>query len=99
MGDEIFAAMRQSVIDGDAVAAAALAEKALADGVPPLDAIEIGFVPGLSYVGDDAGGAYDPATGAWTLGTLGTGTTATLHVVVTVTAPWAKTGVTVAVTY
>jgi trimethylamine corrinoid protein len=52
MGDEIFAAMRQSVIDGDAVAAAALAEKALADGVPPLDAIEIGFVPGLSYVGE-----------------------------------------------
>ena len=55
MGDEIFAAMRQSVIDGDAVAAAALAEKALADGVPPLDAIEIGFVPGLSYVGEQFG--------------------------------------------
>ena len=55
MGDEIFAAMRQSVIDGDAVAAAALEEKALADGVPPLDAIEIGFVPGLSYVGEQFG--------------------------------------------
>jgi len=55
MGDEIFAAMRQSVIDGDATASAALAEKALADGVPPLDAIEIGFVPGLSYVGEQFG--------------------------------------------
>ncbi len=55
MGDEIFAAMRQSVIDGDPVAAAALAESALADGVPPLDAIEMGFVPGLSYVGEQFG--------------------------------------------
>ena len=52
MGDEIFAAMRQSVIDGDAVAAASLAEAALANGVPPLDAIELGFVPGLSHVGE-----------------------------------------------
>ncbi len=52
MGDEIFAAMRQSVIDGDAVAAASLAEAALANGVPPLDAIEMGFVPGLSHVGE-----------------------------------------------
>ena len=55
MGDEIFAAMRQSVIDGDAVASASLAEAALADGVPPLDAIEQGFVPGLSYVGEQFG--------------------------------------------
>jgi corrinoid protein of di/trimethylamine methyltransferase len=55
MGDEIFAAMRQSVIDGDAAAAASLAESALADGVPPLDAIEQGFVPGLSYVGEQFG--------------------------------------------
>jgi 5-methyltetrahydrofolate--homocysteine methyltransferase len=55
MGDEIFAAMRQSVIDGDAAASAALAESALADGVPPLDAIERGFVPGLSYVGEQFG--------------------------------------------
>ncbi len=52
MGDEIFAAMRQSVIDGDAVAAASLAEAALANGVPPLDAIEMGFVPCLSHVGE-----------------------------------------------
>jgi corrinoid protein of di/trimethylamine methyltransferase len=55
MGDEIFAAMRQSVIDGDAAAAASLAEAALANGVPPLDAIELGFVPGLSYVGEQFG--------------------------------------------
>jgi corrinoid protein of di/trimethylamine methyltransferase len=55
MGDEIFAAMRQSVIDGDTAAAASLAEAALATGVPPLDAIELGFVPGLSYVGEQFG--------------------------------------------
>ena len=55
MSDELFAAMRQAVIDGDAAAAAALAEQALADGVPPLDAIDKGFVPGLSYVGEQFG--------------------------------------------
>jgi len=55
MGNEIFEAMRQSVIDGDTAAAASLAEAALADGVPPLDAIEQGFVPGLSYVGEQFG--------------------------------------------
>jgi 5-methyltetrahydrofolate--homocysteine methyltransferase len=55
MHEDLYAAMRQSVIDGDATASAALAEKALADGVPPLDAIEIGFVPGLSYVGEQFG--------------------------------------------
>ncbi len=42
---------------------------------------------GLAYVSDDIGGAYDPGTGTWTLGTLNSGTTVTLHVVVTVTAP------------
>ena len=55
MSDEIFAAMRQSVIDGDAARAAALAQEALANGVPPLDAIENGFVPGLSHVGEQFG--------------------------------------------
>ena len=52
MSEELFAQMRQSVIDGDAAASAALAERALANGVPPLDAIDKGFVPGLTYVGE-----------------------------------------------
>jgi corrinoid protein of di/trimethylamine methyltransferase len=47
--------MRQAVIDGDPAAATALAEQALRDGVPPLDAIEEGFVPGLSQVGEQFG--------------------------------------------
>ena len=55
MGDELFTALRQSIVDGDATASAALAEQALADGVPPLDAIERGLVPGLSYVGEQFG--------------------------------------------
>ncbi len=55
MSDELFAALRQSVIDGDAVQSATLAQQALDDGVPPLDAIEIGLVPGLSHVGEQFG--------------------------------------------
>jgi corrinoid protein of di/trimethylamine methyltransferase len=55
MSDELFAAMRQAVVDGDAAQAAALAEQALASGVPPVDAIDRGFVPGLTYVGEQFG--------------------------------------------
>lgn len=55
MSEELFGAMRQAVIDGDATAATSLAERALADGVAPLDAIDRGFVPGLSYVGEQFG--------------------------------------------
>jgi len=55
MTDELFAAMRQAIIDGDAAAAMATAEQALAADVPPLDAIDKGFVPGLSYVGEQFG--------------------------------------------
>ena len=51
MHEVLFEAMRQSVIDGDTAAASSLAEQALATGVPPLDAIDRGFVPGLSHVG------------------------------------------------
>jgi len=55
MTKELFEAMRQSVIDGDPATATALAQQALDAGVPPLDAIEQGFVPGLSYVGEQFG--------------------------------------------
>ncbi len=52
MSEERFEAMRQSIIDGDEELAAELAEEAVRDGVPPLDAIDLGFVPGLTQVGD-----------------------------------------------
>ncbi|MBV8203112.1 MAG: DUF11 domain-containing protein, partial [Acidobacteria bacterium] len=40
---------------------------------------------GLSYVSDDGGGAYDPSLGLWTIGQLGVGASATLHITATVT--------------
>jgi corrinoid protein of di/trimethylamine methyltransferase len=52
MTQELFDAMRQSVIDGDATAAKALAEQALAEGIDPLVAIDEAFVPGIRYVGE-----------------------------------------------
>ena len=39
---------------------------------------------GLTYVSDDSGGAYDPATGDWTVGSIGPSGSATLKVVATV---------------
>ena len=53
MTENLFAAMRQSVIDGDPDAAAELATKALAAGVDPLTAIDEGYVPGMQYVGEE----------------------------------------------
>ncbi len=55
MTEQQFAAMRQAVIDGDPATATALAQQALEEGIPPLDAIEQGFVPGLSLVGEQFG--------------------------------------------
>ncbi len=52
MSTELLAAMRQSVIDGDAAGATGLAQQALDAGVDPLVAIDDGYVPGLRYVGD-----------------------------------------------
>ena len=47
----ILAAMQQSIVDGAAENAAELARKALAEGIPPLEAIDQGFVPGMTEVG------------------------------------------------
>jgi corrinoid protein of di/trimethylamine methyltransferase len=55
MSDQLFAALRQAVIDGDPAAAATYAQQALDDGVSPLAAIDDGLVPGLSYVGEQFG--------------------------------------------
>lgn len=52
MSEELFAAMKQSIIDGDEDAAAEVARQALAAGLDPLDAINRGYVEGMSYVGD-----------------------------------------------
>lgn len=52
MSEELFAAMKQSIIDGDEEAAATVAQQALDAGIDPLDAINRGYVEGMSYVGD-----------------------------------------------
>jgi len=52
MTEELFTAMRQSVIDGDPDAAMDLATEALAAGVDPVAAIDQGYVPGIRLVGE-----------------------------------------------
>jgi corrinoid protein of di/trimethylamine methyltransferase len=52
MTQELFDAMRQSIVDGDADRSTALAEQALAEGTDPLAAIDDGYVPGITYVGE-----------------------------------------------
>ncbi len=55
MSEELFQAMRQSVVDGDAEQAEALARQALERGIDPLEAINQGYVPGVNYVGAQFG--------------------------------------------
>ena len=55
MSEELFKAMAQSVIEGDADQAGALAQQALAQGIAPLDAINQGFVMGVNEVGKQYG--------------------------------------------
>jgi corrinoid protein of di/trimethylamine methyltransferase len=47
-----FAAMRQAIVDGAPDNAADLAKQALAEGITPLEAIDLGFVPGMTEVGE-----------------------------------------------
>lgn len=53
--EKIFQDMRQSVIDGAPDTARILAEAGIKDGVEPLLAIQDGYVPGMSYVGEQFG--------------------------------------------
>jgi len=52
MSTELFQKMSQSIIDADSDAAAELAKQAVAAGVDPLEAINLGFVVGVNTVGD-----------------------------------------------
>lgn len=47
-----FVAMRLSVVEGAAENAQELARQALAEGIPPLEAIDQGFVAGMAEVGE-----------------------------------------------
>ena len=52
MPDDNFSAMRQSIIDGAPDTASGLARQAVCDGIPPIDAINCGYVPGMHEVGE-----------------------------------------------
>jgi corrinoid protein of di/trimethylamine methyltransferase len=60
--EELFKAMRQSIIDGDAEEAERLAKRALDQGLDPLQAIDKGFIPGVDHVGEQfsCGSAFLP---------------------------------------
>lgn len=53
MHQELFASMAQSIIDGDSDLAVELAQRAVAAGINPLEAITEGFVKGVNRVGED----------------------------------------------
>jgi len=52
MSEELFQAMRQSIIDGAPDTARSLAETGMQRGIGPLAAIHEGYVPGMSHVGE-----------------------------------------------
>lgn len=62
MHTELFQAMAQCIIDGDAEAAEKLAQQAIELGIDPLEAINQGFVVGVNYVGSEfsCGNAFLP---------------------------------------
>jgi corrinoid protein of di/trimethylamine methyltransferase len=51
----IFSHMKQSIIDGDVDAAEELARRALEEGIDPLEAVNLGYLPGMQQVGVDFG--------------------------------------------
>lgn len=53
--DELFESMTQSILDGDAEVAAELAIRCLQAGIDPLEAINHGYLPGVTEVGDAFG--------------------------------------------
>ncbi len=55
MTEELYKQMAQSIIDGEAEQAVSLAQKSIELQIHPLDAITKGFVPGVSYIGDQFG--------------------------------------------
>lgn len=52
MPQELYQAMAQSIMDGEADEARRLAQQAVAQGLDPLAAINQGFIPGVNHVGE-----------------------------------------------
>jgi trimethylamine corrinoid protein len=55
VSQEILSRMRQSIVDGAPQHAAALAQESLQSGIEPLAAINGGYIPGMSHVGEQFG--------------------------------------------
>ncbi len=55
MSSPLFTSMKQSILDGDPDAAIQLAQQALTQNLDPLEAINQGFMPGMSDVGQQFG--------------------------------------------
>jgi corrinoid protein of di/trimethylamine methyltransferase len=55
MTNPLFASMKQSILDGDSDAAITLAKQALAENMDPLEAINLGFLPGMNEIGEQFG--------------------------------------------
>lgn len=55
MSQALFEEMAASIIDGEKEDAAQLAQKAIDEGIEPVEAINQGFVKGLDYVGEEFG--------------------------------------------
>jgi corrinoid protein of di/trimethylamine methyltransferase len=53
--EELYKQMAQSIIDGEAEQAVSLAQKSIELQINPLDTITKGFVPGVSYIGEQFG--------------------------------------------
>jgi corrinoid protein of di/trimethylamine methyltransferase len=51
MSEEFFGAMAESILAGEDQEAIKLAQEALAQGIKPLDAINLGYVPGMEEIG------------------------------------------------
>jgi trimethylamine corrinoid protein len=52
MANELFESMKQSIMDGDPDRARELSQRAIVEGINPLEAIHRGFVLGLNAVGE-----------------------------------------------
>lgn len=52
MNEELYRAMAKSVLEGEAEEAERLAEESISSGIDPLDAINLGLVPGVEEIGD-----------------------------------------------
>jgi corrinoid protein of di/trimethylamine methyltransferase len=62
MSEELFKEMTDSIIEGDAERSAALAQRAVSEGMDPILAISSGFVPGVNHIGEQfaCGNAFLP---------------------------------------